>query len=233
MQVGIWGILLLYFAHFQISWCHGCRSENAHFGIPGYHDEWTRVQDYIHGKGKEDGLVESTFAVVYLHSDPNGESVGSLLFKNQEGLGRSLVVVFTSRCFSKPRSGGIMKRTSDEPWMACDWFTRGSPCFRCCSWIGRFHRCIVCLVQTSRPEKPEPTTLGCSLHCCIWTVTNSPKLAKTRVDDNVGSWLIVGLNIQQQSTTWLGCHHLPLNLCREHPNRGFWNHSWDVKKMTQ
>lgn len=44
----------------------------------------TLHKDYVNGK-KEDGLVQGTAAVVYLHSAPDGQSVGSLLFKNQAG----------------------------------------------------------------------------------------------------------------------------------------------------
>ena len=41
-------------------------------------------QDYVNGK-TEEGLVKGNSAVVYLHSAPDGASLGALFFKNNEG----------------------------------------------------------------------------------------------------------------------------------------------------
>ena len=41
-------------------------------------------QDYVNGKSEE-GLVKGNSAVVYLHSAPDGASLGALFFKNNEG----------------------------------------------------------------------------------------------------------------------------------------------------
>lgn len=65
---------------------HGDWDELKETMIPVSHKEGhvPDHQDYVNGK-KEDGLVQGTAAVVYLHSAPDGQSVGSLLFKNQDG----------------------------------------------------------------------------------------------------------------------------------------------------